>query len=92
MEDPHAAVQMGLMYVNPEGPDGKPDPVAFEIVKAFVALRDGYKPTEELRREIMAFARTRLGAAVAPKQILDDAAVKSLSGFSAEMVDNLVLP
>jgi acetyl-CoA synthetase len=48
---------------------GKPDPVAGEIVKAFVALKDGFKPDEALRRELMAHARKRLGAVVAPKEI-----------------------
>ena len=48
---------------------GKPDPVALEIVKAFVLLRDGYNPSGSLRRELLAFARTRLGAVVAPKEI-----------------------
>jgi acetyl-CoA synthetase len=48
---------------------GKPDPVAMQIVKAFVLLNSGYEPTEELKRDIFAFARKRLGAAVAPKEI-----------------------
>jgi acetyl-CoA synthetase len=48
---------------------GKPDPVAGEIVKAFVALHQGYEPGEELRRELLGYARSRLGAVVAPKEI-----------------------
>ena len=48
---------------------GKPDPVAGEIVKAFVALKPGREAGETLRRELLAFARTRLGAVVAPKEI-----------------------
>jgi acetyl-CoA synthetase len=48
---------------------GKPDPVAGEIVKAFVALKAGYSADETLRRELLAFVRKRLGTAVAPKEI-----------------------
>ena len=48
---------------------GKPDPVAMEVVKAFVALKAGYEPSEALKRELLGFARVRLGAAVAPKEI-----------------------
>ena len=48
---------------------GKPDPVAGEVVKAFVALQSGYEAGEELRAELLGFARTRLGAAVAPREI-----------------------
>ena len=48
---------------------GKPDPVAMEIVKAFVSLKPGHEPSEALARELLGFARTRLGAAVAPKEI-----------------------
>lgn len=48
---------------------GKPDPVALEVVKAFVLLKDGYTASHGLRRELLGFARVRLGAAVAPKEI-----------------------
>ncbi len=48
---------------------GKPDPVAGAVVKAFVALRPGFAPTEELRLELIGFGRKRLGSAVAPKEI-----------------------
>ena len=50
---------------------GKPDPVAGELVKAFVTLRESYLPTEELRGELLAFGRSRLGA-VAPKELVFD--------------------
>ena len=48
---------------------GKPDPVAMEVVKAFVSLKEGYEPTEALRRELLGFARGKLAAAVAPREI-----------------------
>jgi acetyl-CoA synthetase len=48
---------------------GKPDPVAGEVVKAFVVLRPGHDPTEPLRLELIGFGRSRLGAAIAPKEL-----------------------
>ena len=48
---------------------GKPDPVAGEIIKAFVSLKGSAQPTDALRKELLGFARTRLGAVVAPKEI-----------------------
>ena len=48
---------------------GKPDPMAFEVVKAFVALKPGFTASDSLARELVGFARVRLGAAVAPKEI-----------------------
>ncbi len=38
LENPLAAVQMGLIYVNPEGPDGNPDPIA-----AAIDIRETFK-------------------------------------------------
>ena len=48
---------------------GKPDPTAGEIVKAFVALKPGFRQSDALRRELLGHARKRLGSAVAPKEI-----------------------
>jgi acetyl-CoA synthetase len=48
---------------------GKPDPVAGELVKAFVSLKGDRRPDQTLIRELLGFARTRLGAVVAPKEI-----------------------
>lgn len=48
---------------------GKPDPVRGEIIKAFVALRDGYEVTEELKEEIRNFVKKGLAAHAAPREI-----------------------
>ena len=48
---------------------GKPDPTAGAVIKAFVVLHDGHDPTEELRTDLMAHCRRRLGAAVSPREI-----------------------
>ena len=48
---------------------GKPDPVVGETVKAFVSLKAGYAPSDELGLELLGHARKRLGATVAPKEI-----------------------
>ena len=60
---------------------GKPDPVIGEVVKAFVSLKVGYLPSETLRKELLGFARTRLGPAVAPREIdFRDSVPKTRSG------------
>jgi acetyl-CoA synthetase len=48
---------------------GKPDPIIGELVKAFVSLKPGYTGDEELRLELLGFARSKLGSVVAPKEI-----------------------
>ncbi|PHP65992.1 acetate--CoA ligase [Zhengella mangrovi] len=48
---------------------GIPDETAGEIVKAFVALKPGFEPSEDLRLDLIGHARKRLGPAVAPKDI-----------------------
>ncbi|RBP93833.1 acetyl-CoA synthetase [Cytobacillus firmus] len=48
---------------------GKPDPVRGEIIKAFVALRDGHEPSEELVEDIRQFVKKGLAAHAAPREI-----------------------
>ena len=48
---------------------GKPNPMAGEIVKAFISLKPGFEAGEPLARELLGHARKRLGPAVAPKEI-----------------------
>ncbi len=48
---------------------GVPDVVAGEVVKADVVLHHGIDPTDDLRLELIGFARKRLGPAVAPRDI-----------------------
>jgi acetyl-CoA synthetase len=48
---------------------GKPDPIAGEIVKAFVALKPGHNASPALERELLGFVRKKLGTAVAPKEM-----------------------
>jgi len=60
---------------------GVPDPVAGQLVKAFVLLRPGNEPSEDLRLDILGFARRRLGPAVAPREIaFADTLPKTRSG------------
>ena len=48
---------------------GKPDPIAMEIVKAFVSLNPGFEQSDDLRKELIRFAREKLSAGVAPREI-----------------------
>ncbi len=48
---------------------GKPDAMLGESVKAFVVLKSGIRPDDESRRELIAFSRKNLGAAIAPREI-----------------------
>ncbi|WP_225848926.1 acetate--CoA ligase [Streptomyces sp. HPF1205] len=63
MEHP-AVVEAGVI--------GRPDPVAGEVVKAFVSLGPGFTADTALARDITAFARRRLGPAMAPREVVFD--------------------
>lgn len=60
---------------------GKPDPVRGEIIKAFVALRQGYEPSDELKEDIRKFVKEGLAAHAAPREIeFKDKLPKTRSG------------
>ncbi|MBW7474208.1 acetate--CoA ligase [Paenibacillus oenotherae] len=48
---------------------GKPDPMRGEIIKAFIALREGYSPSEELKADIAKFVKEGLSAHASPREI-----------------------
>ena len=60
---------------------GKPDPTIGELVKAFVVLKNGNAASDGLKMDITAFARKKMGPAVAPKEIaFIDSLPKTRSG------------
>lgn len=60
---------------------GKPDELRGQIIKAFIALRDGYAPSEELKQQIAAFVKQGLAAHAAPREIeFKDKLPKTRSG------------
>jgi len=60
---------------------GKPDPVHGEVIKAYVALHEGYEPSDELKEDIQQFVRKGLAAYAAPREIeFKDKLPKTRSG------------
>ncbi|MET0786693.1 MAG: acetate--CoA ligase, partial [Paenisporosarcina sp.] len=60
---------------------GKPDPIRGEIIKAFVALKEGVEPSDELIADIQQFVKKGLAAHAAPREIeFKDKLPKTRSG------------
>jgi acetyl-CoA synthetase len=75
------SVLMGHPSVSEAAVIGKPDPVIGELVKAFIVLKAGIAADENTQLDITAYARKKLGPAVAPKEIaFVDSLPKTKSG------------
>ena len=48
---------------------GKPDALRGEIIKAFIGLKEGYEPSDNLKSEIAQFVKKNLAAHAAPREI-----------------------
>lgn len=60
---------------------GKPDPLRGEIIKAFISLRAGYEPSDELKADIAKFVKEGLSAHASPREIeFKDKLPKTRSG------------
>ncbi|MEX2460898.1 MAG: acetate--CoA ligase [Paenibacillaceae bacterium] len=60
---------------------GKPDPLRGEVIKAFISLREGFVPSEELKADIAKFVKEGLSAHAAPREIeFKDKLPKTRSG------------